>query len=101
LLPGSDLTFTSPAPRYDSSRDIITFAGEAFGGRVNCAISREALDDHFGATTKEERLQKFLDNRSIIEKMASEKYLNWPIEEPENVLIKTGDVLNLEKSVRK
>jgi hypothetical protein len=76
---------------------MVTFAGEAFGASVTCAISREALDDHFGATTKEERLQKFLDNRSSIESMAREKYLNWPIEEPDSVLIKTNDVPKLRK----
>jgi len=97
LLSGSDLTFANPAPHYDFSRDMVTFAGEAFGASVTCAISREALDDHFGATTKEERLQKFLDNRSSIESMAREKYLNWPIEEPDSVLIKTNDVPKLRK----
>ncbi len=97
LLPGSDLTFASPAPHYDFSRDMVTFSGEAFGVPVTCAISREALDDHFGASTKEERIQKFLENRSIIENMASEKYLNWPIEEPETVLIKMADVPKLKK----
>ena len=98
LLPGSDLTFANPAPHYDFSRDTVTFAGEAFGAPVTCAISREALDDHFGAATKEERLQKFLDNRSTIENMAHEKYINWPIEEPETVLIKTSDVPKLHKA---
>jgi hypothetical protein len=98
LLPGSDLTFANPAPHYDFSRDIVSFVGEAFSASVTCAISREALDDHFGATTKEDRLQKFLDNRSLIEKMAREKYLNWPIEEPDAVLIKTSDVPKLEKA---
>ncbi len=98
LLPGSGLAFANPAPHYDFSRDIITFVGEAFGAPVTCAISRAALDDDFGAHTKEERLQKFLENRSIIEKVAREKYLNSPIEEPEAVLIKTGDVPKLEKA---
>jgi hypothetical protein len=98
LLPGSDLTFANPAPHHDFSRDIVTFAGEASGAPVTCAISREALDDHFGTTTKEERLQKFRDNRSSIESMAREKYLNWPIEEPEIVLIKTSDVPKLQKA---
>ena len=98
LLPGIDLKFSNPAPHYDFSRDIVTFAGEAFGAPVTCAISREALDDHFGAATKEERLQKFLENRSSIESMTREKYLNWPIEEPDAVLIKTSDVPKLRKA---
>jgi len=97
LLPGSDLRFANPAPHYDFSRDIVTFVGEAFSASVTCAISRAALDDRFGTTTTKERLQKFLDNRSLIEKMAREKYLNWPIEEPDAVLIKTSDVPKLAK----
>lgn len=98
LLPGIDLTFASPAPRYDSNRDIVSFAGEAFGASVACAISREALDDHFGAGTDEERRQKFLENRSLIEKMAREKYINGPIEEPGAVLVKTSEVSRLAKA---
>jgi Protein of unknown function (DUF1488) len=39
---------------------------------VACAISREALDDHFGTDglDKEERVQAFLRSRSKIEQMA-------------------------------
>jgi hypothetical protein len=98
LIPGLDLTFSNPAPRYDSHRDIVTFAGEAHGARVSCAISREALDDHFGTNSNQDRLAKFLENRSAIEKMVREKYLRWPIEQPEAVLLKTGDVDALQKS---
>jgi hypothetical protein len=98
LIPGLDLTFSNPTPRYDSHRDIVTFAGEALGARVTCAISREALDDHFGTNSSQERIAKFLENRSAIEKMAREKYLHWPVEEPEAVLLKTGDVDALRKS---
>jgi hypothetical protein len=96
-IPGLDLTFNNPAPRYDSQRDIVAFAGEALAARVNCAISREALDDHFGTTDDQERIAKFLENRSAFEQMAREKYLRWPVEEPEAVLVKTSDILKLRK----
>jgi hypothetical protein len=94
FIPGADLVFSNPAPYYDFSRDVVTFTGKAFNEQVASAISREALDDHFGTSkTNDERLQKFLENRSVIEKIAQEKYLNAPIEELGGVLIKTSDVL--------
>jgi Protein of unknown function (DUF1488) len=94
LLLGMDLTFNNPTPRYDFGRDIVAFEGQALGQSAACAISREALDDHFGADglDKDGRVQAFLKNRSKIEKMARIKYLNCPIEEPDAVLIKTSDV---------
>ena len=93
-LSGIDLAFDNPAPRYDFARDIVAFKGKAFGQLVDCAISREALDDHFGTDgfDKDGRMEAFLRNRSKIEKMARVKYLNSPIEEPNAVLIKTSDV---------
>jgi hypothetical protein len=98
IIPGLDLSFKEPVPRYDFERDMVTFTGTAGKSEVRCAISREALDDNFGATTglsNEKRLEKFRKNRSSIEQMAREKYLNWPVEEPETVLIKTIEVPKL------
>jgi hypothetical protein len=71
---------------------------------VKCAISREALDDHFGSAgtsgrTNEERLETFRKNRSAIERMARHKYLSWPVEEIETVLIKTEDFPALTQAV--
>lgn len=88
-----DLTFNNPPPRYDFSRDVVTFVGQALGSSVSCEISREALDDHFGTDGLDQkaRVEAFLKNRSKIELMARTKYLSWPIEEPGTVLIKTMD----------
>jgi len=102
IIPGLDLTFADPTPRYDFERDIVTFIGEALGRHVRCAISREALDDNFGATTgltNEERLNKFRQNRSTIERMAKEKYLHWPVEEPDALLLKTMEIPGLQKAI--
>ena len=104
ILPRIDLTFSDAPPRYDFERDIVTFIGEALGHAVRCAISRGALDDNFGATTglsNKERLHKFRQNRPIVERMAREKYLNWPVEEPEAVLIKTLEVPKLQRAITK
>ncbi|WP_051379652.1 GSU2403 family nucleotidyltransferase fold protein [Bradyrhizobium murdochi] len=93
-IPGIDLSFENPPARYDFGRDVVTFTGQALDQPVSCAISREALDDHFGADGlgQEGRLQAFLKNRSRIEEIARAKYVASPVEEPGAVLIKTSDV---------
>ena len=75
MLPRLDLTFNNSPPHYDFSRDVVTFVGEALGDPVNCAISRAALDDHFGTDgfTKEQKVEKFLEKRSVIEELARKK----------------------------
>jgi hypothetical protein len=100
ILPGMELTFSDPYPRYDSNRDVVSFVGEALGHPVRCAISREALEDHFGADgrDKEGRLASFHSNRSRIERMAKTKYLSSPVEEPESVLLTTKDSEELSGS---
>lgn len=102
-IPQLDLTFNNPPPHYDFSRDLVSFAGEAAGRAVQCAISREALDDHFGpdGRSNAERVEKFLENRSFIEQLARAKYLSWPVEEPEAVLVKTMDVPRLREEIRR
>jgi hypothetical protein len=96
-----DLTFNNPPPRYDFSRDVVTFVGQALGSSIRCEISREALDDHFGTNGLDQkgRVEAFLKNRSRIELMARAKHLSWPIEEPGTVLIKTMDVQKLLKEI--
>jgi hypothetical protein len=98
-IPELDLTFNNPPARYDFKRDIVSFAGKSLRSQVQCAISREALDDYFGTDGLDavERVNRFLENRSEIERMARAKYLLWPIEEPEEVVIKTGDIAALRK----
>lgn len=93
-LPGIDLTFNNPPPRYDFQRDVVEFKGQALGQPVVCAISREAMDDHFGTDglDKQGRTEAFLKNRTKIEEMARTKYLKSPIEEPDAILIKTSDI---------
>lgn len=102
ILQSIDLTFDSSTARYDFSRDTVTFAGAAFGGPVQCAISREALDDHFGTDGLDNagRVEAFQRNRSKIESLARRKYLSWPVEEPQHVLVKTIDVERLSNLSR-
>lgn len=99
MVPRLDLTFNNSPVHYDFSRDVVTFAGDASGRRIACAISRAALDDHFGADGlgRDGRMKCFLKHRSKIELLARTKYLAWPIDEPDSILIKTMDVPNLVK----
>ncbi len=100
VIPGLDLRFAAPAARYDFDRGVVTFIGEAGGADVRCAISREALADHFDANRldKEGRLRRFREHREEIERLAQLKFLEWPVEEAGAVLIKTDDVPELRKA---
>ncbi len=103
VVPGVGLAFNNPPPRYDFQRDIVTFVGESLGDEVRCAVSREALADHFGANnvTNEGRVEVFRKNRTIIEQLTREKYLHWPVEEPGQVILKTQDIPQLRKTISK
>ena len=100
-VPNLTLGFESDAPRYLFDRDVVAFNGKDVAGRIRCEISREALEDHFNADdlTKEGRVERFRENRSLIEQMASMKYQSWPVEEPGVILIRTGDVRKLRERV--
>ncbi len=102
MLPGLDLTFSNLPAHYDVARDVVIFMGDSLGGAIQCAIGREALDDHFGAggLTRDERVERFLENRTAIEQMARNKYLHGPIKEPETVLINTMDVPGLRANLQ-
>jgi hypothetical protein len=100
-IPGNDLSFDNSPPTYDFARDIVIFRGKSMGHSILSAISREALDDHFGADGLDQkgRIKIFLKNRSTIESLARAKYMSYPIEEPGEILVKTTDVSNLMKKI--
>ena len=64
-----NITFLRQAPVYQGDAPSLTFAAVADGERVECTISAEALEDHFGAASwREEDLQRaFESHRSSIE----------------------------------
>jgi hypothetical protein len=97
ILPGQDLRFTDAPPHYDFSHDTVTFEADAGRERVLCQISREALDDHFGADglTREGRLNVFRKHRRDIEEMARFVYLHRPVPADGAVLITTAEVAGL------
>jgi len=97
MLPDMELAFPDPRPRYDANREVVSFFGAALGRPVRCAVSREALENYFGAAGRDEegRLACFHSNQSRIEQLVRTKYLAWPVEEPDAVLLTTPDVESL------
>jgi hypothetical protein len=103
ILPDHDLRFADTPPRHDFDRDVVVFPGEAGRGRVLCAISREALEDHFGAdgSTKEDRIDAFRRHRREIQEMARLIYLDRPVPADGAVLITSADVQPLRQLIRR
>jgi Nucleotidyltransferase/Protein of unknown function (DUF1488) len=101
IVPRLDLMLNNPPVRYDFDRDVVAFEGEALGSPVKCAVSREALEDHFGGNDLDRRgrLEAFQKSRSTIERLLRAKYLHWPIEEVEAILLKTMDVETLQQEL--
>jgi hypothetical protein len=102
VVPNLDIEFRDPQPRYDFSREIVLFAGQIGREEKDCAISREALDDWFGADggDKDRRLRAFRDHRAEIQAMAREIYLNNPVPADGMVLIKTLEIPELRKRLK-
>lgn len=77
--------------------------GKAGGEGIRCAISREALEDHFDADgfDRAGRLRKLRENRPTFERFARIKYLTWPIDEPGGVLIGTAAIEPLRRSLKR
>jgi len=103
VLPDADLIFNNPPLVHDFDRGAVTFVGKSIGTEVRCSISDEAIADHFGGddASNSEKVEKVRKNRSAIEDLARVKYLRWPVEEPESVLIRSEDVSKLKRDTLK
>lgn len=86
-----ELIFSDARARYNFDRGVVVFWGQDGPRRVQCAISREALDDHFKADNRN-KLEVFNENRQPIEQYARRKYLSGNTETDRSVLIRTGDL---------
>ncbi len=91
MIDDRHLIFPEPKERYDFDRTIVAFKGQDGEKIVQCAISREALEDHFGGNDKDS-LKTFRENREGIEHEARRKYLADRLEPDGSVLIRTGDL---------
>ena len=70
---------------------VVTFWGQDGDKRVRCAISRDALDDHFQGDNRD-KLAVFRSNRKTIEEEARRKYLGRNTERDGSVLIRAADL---------
>jgi len=85
------LIFPDPEEWYDKHRMSVFFNGKDGDTVVQCIISREALEDHFG-DDKEAPLKIFKANGERIEHEARRKYLGNQLEADGSILIRTGDL---------
>ena len=76
--------------KYDSLRRVIIFLGVDGDKKVICAISEEALDDHF--EDEKNPIRNFIKNRGRIEGEARRKYIRNLLEEDGSILIRTEDL---------
>lgn len=87
------LVFPKSAEYYDPSRKLVIFTGKDSSKLIQCGISRETLEDHFGLV-HQEILKVFANHRARIEQEIRRKYLNGKIEADSSVLVKTEDLEN-------
>lgn len=103
MLEAPALTFADYAARHDRDRDTVLFEGRnADDVRVPCAISGEALDDHFDArgTSNRARVAAFRNNRRRIEELARQKYAAGRTEPDGSILVRTRDIADEPAAVR-
>ena len=62
------VTFPDDAPSFDGAQMVVRFIASVDGVALSCAITAEALEDHFGAhsTLEAELLQAFAQGRERI-----------------------------------
>jgi hypothetical protein len=87
-----DLTFPDTAARYNFDRGVVIFWANDGKKRVRCAISREALDDHFEGDKTKNKEEAFQEHRQTIEQEVRRKYLAGDTEADGSILIRTGDL---------
>lgn len=68
-----NIIFSDRPPHYDANRLTLTFSATAGDMHVECTITAEALEDHFGAASLREAdlLGAFLAHRAAIERAAA------------------------------
>jgi hypothetical protein len=87
-----DLSFPDKEAQYNFDRGVVVFRAEDGEKSVRCAISREALDDHFGGDKTKNKEESFQEHRETIEHEVRRKYLAGDTEADGSILIRTGDL---------
>lgn len=91
MIDGRVLTFSDTAAFYDHKRMVVMFMGKDGDKNITCAISHEALEDHFDNSHKNP-LKIFIANHERIEHEARRKYLLQKLEPDGSILIRTEDI---------
>jgi fido (protein-threonine AMPylation protein) len=86
-----DLTFPEPMESCVFGRDMVLFYGQDGEAVVRCAITNEALDDHFQGDGKD-KLEVFRANRQAIEQEVRRQYNDGDTEVDGSILIHSGDL---------
>jgi len=86
-----DLTFPAPMESFVYERDMVLFYGQDGEACVRCAITREALDDHFHGDGKD-KLEVFRANRQPVEKEVQRRYLAGDTGLDGSILIRSSDL---------
>jgi transcriptional regulator with XRE-family HTH domain len=86
-----NLVFLEKKESYEPNRMVVLFVGRDGYKEIICAISAEALEDHFHGEGKNS-LKVFQANRDNIEHEARRKYLAGTLETNGSVLLKTADI---------
>jgi len=81
----------TPNVQYEHNRMMVIFWGQDDTKSIRCAISTEALEDHYKSKSNDP-IKIFLENHSAIEHEAVRKYLNNQFESNDFILINTGDL---------
>lgn len=84
------LTFADPQPHYDPRHMVVRFDGQDGDVGISCAISLEALEDHFQGGSRDP-VKVFHGSRERIEHEARRKYLAGRLEADGSILIRTTD----------
>lgn len=86
------LIFPEPREHVDAMRTIVQFTGRDKDKIIHCAITNEALNDHFGGDPRFP-LKIFQAHQEAIEHEARRKYLAGSLESDGSILIKTEDLV--------
>lgn len=91
------IRFRAPGLIHDFDRDIVWFDGEALGQKHRCAITSEALADHFQSrdNSATARIETVRSHRSRIESLMNRKFRTEPARE---TLLTTLDVEAMSKA---
>jgi hypothetical protein len=91
MIDHRSLLFADKNEYYDQGRMVVVFTGRDRDILVRCAMSMEALEDHFNGDGKDP-LKVFKANRERIEHEVRRKYLLGNVETDGSILLKTEDI---------